>query len=94
MHLITEIVWKLVTFVVVCVFTISLPFILLVLVIWHPNMSPQAEQPSGFSSICYSVRRLRGMVLVDRRPDRHLRSDQGKSDDRQVVLSFFVFFGT
>jgi hypothetical protein len=48
MHLITEIVWKLLTFVVVCLFTISLPFILLVLVIWHPNMSPQAEDAFWF----------------------------------------------
>jgi len=41
MHLITEIVWKLVTFVVVCLFTISLPFILLVLAIWHPSHKPE-----------------------------------------------------
>jgi hypothetical protein len=43
MHLLTEIVWKLITLAVVCLFTISLPFILLVLVIWHPQLSPQAE---------------------------------------------------
>jgi len=48
MHLITEIVWKLVTFVVVCLFTISLPFIFLVLVIWQPHLSPQAEDAFWF----------------------------------------------
>ena len=48
MHLITEIVWKLVTFVVVCLFTISLPFILLALVIFHPHLSPQAEDAMYF----------------------------------------------
>ncbi len=43
MQLITEIIWKLVTFVVVCLFTISLPVILLVFAIRHPHLSPQAE---------------------------------------------------
>jgi len=39
MSLIVEVFWKLAAF----VFTVSLPFILLVLAIWHPHLSPQTN---------------------------------------------------
>jgi hypothetical protein len=39
MHLITEILWKLVTFVIVCLFCISLPFVLIWLAVFHPHLS-------------------------------------------------------
>ena len=48
MHLIVEILWKLVTFVIVCLFTVSLPFILLALVVFHPHLSAQAEDAMYF----------------------------------------------
>jgi len=48
MHLITEIIWKLVTLAVVTLFCIALPFILLALVIFHPHLSPQAEDAMYF----------------------------------------------
>jgi len=43
MHLIVEIFWKLITWAFALLFTISLPFSLLVLAIWHPHLLPQAE---------------------------------------------------
>jgi len=43
MHLIIEILWKIVAFIVVGLFTVSLPFILIALVIWHPHLSPQQQ---------------------------------------------------
>jgi len=48
MHLIVEILWKLITWAVAVLFTISLPFILLALVIFHPHLSPQAEDGFWF----------------------------------------------
>jgi hypothetical protein len=48
MHLIVEILWKLITWAVAVLFTISLPFILLALVIFHPHLSPQAEDAMYF----------------------------------------------
>lgn len=43
MHLIVEVLWKLIAFLIVSLFVITLPFTLLALVIWHPHLSPQQE---------------------------------------------------
>jgi len=48
MSLITEIIWKLIAFIVVCLFVVTLPFALFVLVVFHPHLSPQAEDAFWF----------------------------------------------
>jgi hypothetical protein len=48
MHLIIEIVWKIVAFIVVGLFCISLPFILLALLIWHPHLTAQQQDAMCF----------------------------------------------
>jgi hypothetical protein len=48
MHLIVEILWKLITWAVAVLFVISLPFIVLALVIFHPHLSPQGEDSFWF----------------------------------------------
>jgi hypothetical protein len=50
MGLITEIIWKLIAFVVVSLFVITLPFALLALVVFHPHLSPKPRTDSIFSS--------------------------------------------
>jgi len=94
MHLVTEVVWKLVTFVVVCLFTISLPFILLVLAIWRPHLSLQAEDGFYFFKLYATV--FGGCAawfwwIV-------IRIGIYAATKERVMIdawsSFFVFFGT
>jgi hypothetical protein len=49
MGLITEIIWKLITFLVVCLFVITLPFALLALVVIR-TCRPKPRTDSIFSS--------------------------------------------
>jgi hypothetical protein len=48
MHLITEMLWKLIAFVVVCLFVVTLPFALLALAVFHPHLSPADQDAMYF----------------------------------------------